>query len=142
MLTATHGETGVIPTTDFPRVYACMMDFGLSGHMISVFATSSGDASLYSTSQFGIIGGGEHEPVRSAGMTLVRIADENFDLSSPARDIGYPDKDAVRFYLLTFEGLRRIDAPQSELGNENSPCYKLYAAGQELLGQLRIASGG
>ena len=130
------------PSAAYPRVYACMMDFGMSGHMFSVIANSTGDASLYSTSQFGIIGGGAHESVRDAGRAFIRVAEENFDLSSPTDDIGYGSPENVRFYFLTFDGLRKVDTPVSDLGDENSQCYGLHNAGQELLGELRMASGG
>ena len=141
MLASSPSDTGVTPSADFPRVYACMMDFGMSGHMFSVFVTSLGDGSLYSTSQFGIIGGGAHESVRESGRALIKIAEESFDHTSPTDDISYGPPEIVRFYFLTFDGLRKLDFRASNILDKDSPGYRLHAAGQNVLGQLRICSG-
>ena len=64
MLTTPPARTGGKPTEAFPRVYGILMDWPISGQTATVFSTSSGAASLYTTSTFGIIGGEGHESVR------------------------------------------------------------------------------
>jgi hypothetical protein len=64
MLTTPPARTGGKPTEAFPRVYGILMDWPISGQTATVFSTSSGAASLYTTSTFGIIDGEGHESVR------------------------------------------------------------------------------
>ena len=142
MLTTSPAEMELVPTPEFPLVYACMMDFPVSGNMCSLFASSLGDVSLYTTSKFGIIGGGAHESVRVPGQSWVTMAAKYYDQAVPTEDISYPGQETVRFYLLTFEGLRKLEAPISELASLKGPYLKLFTAGQDVLGHLRMASGG
>src|SRR5947208_16778437 len=72
----------------------------------TVFSSSTGAASLYTTSTFGIIGGEGHETVRTAAIRFIRAADRLFDSATPTTEYPYPAADRVRFYLLTFEGVR------------------------------------
>ena len=61
MLTTPPVRTGEKPTKEFPRVYGILMDWPVGEQTATVFSSSSGAASLYTTSTFGIIGGEGHE---------------------------------------------------------------------------------
>src|SRR5690349_4680714 len=74
MLSTPAAKFGVAPTAEFPRVYGVLMDWPIGDQTATVFSTSSGAASLYTTSTFGIIGGEGHEAVRAAAMRFVRAA--------------------------------------------------------------------
>lgn len=128
------------PTGACPHVYACLMDFPVGEHIFSVFANSGGDVSLYSTSTFGIIGGGAHESVRNAGQDWVKFMNQNVESSIPTDDIGYANTGMVRFYFLSFDGLRMLETPM--VGIERSDYLTLFMAGQAVVGQLRMTSGG
>ena len=66
MLTTSPQEIGVKPTKEFRRVYGILMDWPIGEQIATVFSSSTGAASLYTTSTFGIIGGEGHETVRAA----------------------------------------------------------------------------
>ena len=57
---------------------------------------------------FGIIGGIGHESVRAK--TFVKETDRYYDDSVSTRDFSYPSVDRVRFFLLTFDGVRAVEA--------------------------------
>src|SRR5690348_16312981 len=90
MLTTPSEKTGQKPTEGFPRIYGILMDWPAGGQVATVFATSTGAASLYTTSTFGIIGGEGHATVRAAAINFVRAADRYFDASRPTAEYPYP----------------------------------------------------
>jgi hypothetical protein len=140
MLTTSPQESGTIPTREFPRVYGILMDWPIGEVIATVFSTSTGAASLYTTSTFGIIGGEGHESVRTAATTLVRAADRFYDAAAPTTEYPYPVGDRVRFYLLTFDGVRFIDTDLASVGNRSSRYAELFVLGQAVLTELRLVS--
>ena len=138
LLTTPPEETGDKPTKEFPRVYGILMDWSIGEHKATVFSSSAGAASLYTTSTFGIIGGEGHASVRTAAMNFVRAADRYFEAATPATDQAYPAGDRVRFHFLTFDGVRVIDTepitvPTSKYG-------ELFGLGQAVLTELRLVT--
>lgn len=141
MLTTSPERTREKPTKEFPRVYGVLMDWPIGEQQTaSVFSTSTGAASLYTTSTFGIIGGEGHESVRGAAMSFVRAADHFFDASTPTTEYPYPTADRVRFYFLTFGGVRVIDTDLASLASGTSKYAELFGLGQAVLTQLRLVT--
>ena len=138
MLTTPSEKMGEKPTKEFPRIYGILMDWPLGEQTATVFSTSTGTASLYTTSTFGIIGGEGHETVRTAAMNFVRAADRFFDASIRATEYPYPTADRVRFYFLTFEGVRVIDTDLASITNGSSKHAELFGLGQAVLTELRL----
>ena len=140
MLTTPPEKTGEKPSKKFPRIYGVLMDWPISEQIATVFATSTGAASLYTTSTFGIIGGEGHETVRAAARNFVSAADHYFDSSSPTADYPYPTGDRVRFYFLTFDGVRVTETDFASIANGTSKYRELFGLGQDVLTQLRLVS--
>src|SRR5215475_5597920 len=55
MLTSPQEKSREKPSKEFPRIYGVLMDWPMSEQIATVFATSTGAASLYTTSTFGIL---------------------------------------------------------------------------------------
>lgn len=140
MLASAPAAFGAEPTDEFPRLYAILMEWSIGEHIATVFGSSTGGASLYTTSSFGIIGGEGHENVRAAAIRFVRAADGVFDASSPTTEFPYPAQGRVRFYLLTFKGVRFIDCDIASIENGTSAYAKLFDLGQSVLTELRVAT--
>ena len=138
MLTMSAAETKVIPTKEFPRVYGVLMDWPIGDQTATVFSSSTGAASLYTTSTFGIIGGEGHDTVRTAAIKFVRAADRLFDLATPTTKYPYPASNRVRFYLLTFDGVRVLDTDFASIENQTSVYAELFGLGQDVLTELRL----
>lgn len=140
MLSTPAKEFGVEPSTEFPRVYGVLMDWPIDDDTATVFATSTGAASLYTTSTFGIIGGEGHASVRAAAMAFVKYADGLYDTAAPTSEFPYPDKDRVRFYLLTFGGVRVIDTDLASILDLTSKYTEYFDLGQKVLTELRMVT--
>ena len=140
VLTTPPEKTGDKPTKEFPRIYGILMDWPIGEETATVFSTSTGAASLYTTSTFGIIGGEGHETVRIAATSFVRAADHFFDASTPTAVYPYPTADRVRFYFLTFGGVRVIDTDLASITNRTSKYAELFGRGQAVLTELRLVT--
>lgn len=140
MLSESPAESGVKPSKEFPRVYGILMDFPIGKETATVFSSSTGSASLYTTSKFGIIGGEGHESVRAAAIKFVQASDSLFDSAKPAKEFPYPAGDRVRFYLLTFEGVRVLDVDLASIQKGLGKPAEIFGRGQEVLTQLRLVT--
>ena len=136
MLKTSPTQAGVVPTAAFPRIFGVVLDWPIGGeNTATIVSMSDGHASLYTTSTFGILGGIGHESIRSAASKFVALADRYFDDSSPAQEFPYPPKGRVRFYLLTYDGVRVIDTDQ--VAAERGKYASLFGLGQDVLTELR-----
>jgi hypothetical protein len=140
MLTDDPKSFGVTPTEEYPVVYGVLMDWPIDEHTASVVSLCTGDASLYTTSTFGVIGGIGHDSVRSAAHRFLKEASKHYDESVPTSDYPYPASDRVRFYLVTFNGVRVIDAPLSSATDDSGKYAALFYQGQEVITQLRLVT--
>jgi hypothetical protein len=142
MLSQPAERFGVEPSAEFPRVYAILIDLPMSrGEIATVFAAATGDASLYTTGTFGIIGGGGHATVRMAAKRAVQAADRFHGAAKSVTEFPYPPPDKVYYYLLTFSGVRLLEdeAPNGNRGPNATA--ELFRLGQEVLSQLRLTTG-
>jgi hypothetical protein len=87
MLRTPPQDLGVAPSNDFPRVYGVLMDWPVGDQTATIFSTSTGSASLYTTSTFGIIGGEGHTSVRAACAAFVKAADRFYEAAVRPRNI-------------------------------------------------------
>ncbi|HWC60575.1 MAG TPA: hypothetical protein VHC44_12845, partial [Verrucomicrobiae bacterium] len=114
-----------------------MMDWPMGTNVISVYGSCMGDASIYTTATFGVIGGIGHEPVRQAAREFVKIAETHFDNAVPTKDFPYPKPGRIHFYLVGYENVRIIDVDEGSLNKGASKYSDLGAAGQKLITELR-----
>ena len=140
MLTMPSAKLGEKPAKEFPRVYGILMDWPTSKTIATVFSTSTGAASLYTTSTFGVIGGEAHENVRNAAKNFVRAADRFFGDAKTTTEFPYPTTDRVRFYFLTFDGVRVIDTDLASMNDRTNKYSELFGLGQAVLTELRLIS--
>ena len=137
MLTTPPAKFGEEPTKEFPRIYGIVMDWPIDDQTATVFSSSTGAASLYTTSTFGIIGGEGHETVRTAAINFVRAGDRLFDSATPTTEYSYPAANRVRFYLLTFGGVRVLDTDLASIESGTSKYAEFFGLGQTVLTELR-----
>jgi hypothetical protein len=138
ILTTRLSELKIQPTKEYPRVYAILMDWPLGTNTITVFSSCVGDASIYTTFTFGVMGGIGQETVRSIAREFVKVGEEHYDSSVPAKRFPYPNSGHVFFYLICFDGIRMIDRDAKMLSAGNDKCSDLYNAGQRVLTELRL----
>ena len=120
------------------EVVAVAMDWPMGEQIVTVLSSSGGDASLYTTSTFGIIGGIGHENVRKAATAFVGCAQHFLPLTSPTTDYPYPDGQSLRFYMVTPSGVRTVLFPFGAVEHADSPARALFAYGQKVVTELRL----
>ncbi len=140
-LSAPAKEFGITPTKDVPRTYAVLIDFPIGQETATLVSISDGSTSLYTTSTFGIIGGGAHESVKSASARLISSSDKFYDEAKPTKTYPYPANGKVRFYFVSFRDVRVIEADLSLIESNKSKYASLFWLGQEVFTHLRIATG-
>lgn len=142
LLRGSAAEFGIINPG---AVWAVAMDMGLSspGNVATVTALADGNASLYTTWTFGIIGGVFHPSVHSAAVRACAIAEKFLTMTIPTRDVSYPAPGRIRFYLLTPSGVRSGEAPADELVTGGHRLAELSSAMNNVLTELRtVAEAG
>lgn len=140
VLSTPAAEFGAKPTRDFPRVYGVLMDWPIGEDFATIFSSSTGASSLYTTSTFGIIGGEGHATVRAAAIAFVQAADRLFDSAAPTTAYPYPGPDRVRFYLLTFEGVRVVETDFASISGRTNKYIEYFDLGQAVLTELRLVT--
>jgi hypothetical protein len=120
------------------EVVAVVMDWPVGERTVTVLSSSGGDASLYTTSTFGVIGGIGHEKVRKAAVAFVACAQHFLSITHPTTDYPYPDSQTLRFYMVTPSGVRTVSFPVSAVQQADSPARALYAYGQQVVTELRL----
>lgn len=137
-LTLRPTALGERPTTEFPHVCAVLMDWPIETGTVTVVARTTGDASIYTTGTFGVIGGIGHENVRSAAKTCVNVAEKHFQIATQTNDYPYPKAGRVRFYLVCFDDVRVIDRDLESVRSGKDSVSDLYEAAQRVVTELRL----
>lgn len=140
ILTTPASELGIEKSAKNTSVYGALLEFPIDKNTATVVALSDGNASLYTTSTFGVIGGIGHDNVRAAATAFVKAANEVHDDAVATLEYPYPASDRVRFYLLTHSGVRVIDTDLASIEAGRSKYTGLYGRGQDVLTQLRLTT--
>lgn len=120
------------------EVVAVLMDWPLGEQTVTVLSSSGGDASLYTTSTFGIIGGIGHAKVREAAVAFVGCAQHFLSITHPTTTYPYPDSQTLSLYMVTPSGVRTVSFPFSAIEQAGSPARALFAYGQQVVTELRL----
>ena len=136
-LNGVPADFGLAPTGEFPKVYGALAEFPMDGGTLTIVSLRDGNASLYTTGTFGVIGGYAHERVRTAAVAFVRAAQDYHDAAAATTDFPYPAPGRVRFYLLTFDGVRVIDTDLSSLEASTNKYFVLFARGNDVVTEFR-----
>ncbi len=134
----TPDNFGIELITDAVAVYSVVMDFRPEEQVIAtVVGSVSGDASLYTSGGFGVIGGFRHDAVRKAAVSLVDVAQsalERFHTTSE-----YPEAvpGETRFFALTNRGVLTAAALDVQLERSDHPLDHVWGAAHGLILALR-----
>lgn len=130
-------EVGLDPDGRF-EAWGFLMETGYPRAIGSVVCVRDGTTSLYTTSGFGIIGGGGHASVREANARLFAELDRHLELLTPTTDTSLPTEGETVLLALTHHGVRRHANLQREFGERRDPCSGVFHAGENVLTQLRL----
>jgi hypothetical protein len=124
------------PVVEGGRVLGVIMDLGYDTAIVSVVGLADGTASMYISNGGGMIGLGENPTVAEAAKRWVAVAEAANGLVEREAD-GLPPEGSVRFNVLTTGPVLVGEATEAELQEGSHPLSPLYAAGQDLIGEIR-----
>ncbi len=120
------------------QIYAMFMEAGYRDTVVSLRCFSEGSISLLFSNGGGMIGIGEHEAARTAGLEFIESAGEYLPLAHKTRSFELPMPGKTRFYFLTFAGVYALDDNEEVLGNGSSRLSPLFYKGQDVITQARL----
>jgi hypothetical protein len=117
-----------------------MMEIGLAKGVASFLAIADGSVSMYTSVGGGVIGAGEHAAVRGAAERFRIVAGDARGLLQSTTEFPLPSPGEVRFHVRTGDDARTGAASEQALRTGRQPLSELYAAGQDLITEIRLAS--
>jgi hypothetical protein len=114
------------------------MDLSLPQGNATIVAFISGDASFYTSTGGGVIGGIGHENVRNAARKFVNSSYKYLDKMIPTIAYPLPESGKVRFYILTPKNIFTYEADEPDF--HKNELSLLYAQGHHLLTELLAAT--
>jgi hypothetical protein len=128
--------TGVQPD----KICAVLMDWPIRDQVATVLASSEGDASLYTTAGFGIIGGVAHEKVRKAAIALTDDARRYLALATPTTDYSFAAAEQIKFFFVLSSGVRSLVFTSAQIEQRDSPAHDLFVHALQVVTELRSIS--
>jgi hypothetical protein len=129
------------PGEPWDRAAVALMELGLDEGSATVVAVADGTVSLYLSSGGGVIGAGAHAAVAAPARRFRElIATARGQLRAVEAFPGPPGSGQVGFHALIGDARYTASAPESALRSARHPLAELYAAGQDVLTEIRLAS--
>lgn len=139
--TATPEQLGLQLPGDKTIVYGVVMDMGMDGGVATIVSYETGDASLYTSTGGGIIGGGKHENVSNAAKRFVNLAQDYLTKAIKTKATALPGKNLVKFYLLTNHGIYAGGGEIKDFENNTSNWTGMFNEANKVITELRLISG-
>jgi hypothetical protein len=137
---ATLEQLGVQLPSDQTKVYGVIMDWDLPEGTATLVSFLSGDASLYLSSGGGVIGGVGHDNVKQASFAFISKAEKYLSKTTKTDTTPLPNKEGIKFYLLTNKGKFVAQEQMKNIENESSEWLDLFEEGNKLITELRMSS--
>lgn len=131
-------SAGLGPTQDRTRLWGAMMETGYPAGVATVVSLADGTTSLYTSSGFGIIGGGAHQAVVGATRAFLAIIEQYLGDLSPEPDPALPATGLVTIRALTYAGRLSASASADDLGHGRHRLAPVFHASHGVLTQLRL----
>ena len=118
-------------------VWGVVMETGYPDGSFSLIVMADGSTSLYYSNGGGIIGGGGHDSVRKVSKDYLLNAQSYYSHGSIVNKYPRPNGGEVKFYFLTFDGIRAYTALENNLGGSNDKLSDLFFSAHNVITELR-----
>jgi hypothetical protein len=139
-LNVTAAQLGLEPDPKAP-IHAVIMETGYADAVATFACFRDGTVSLYLSTGGGVIGGGQHESVRSACFELLSITNEYAqDFIAACERVSafpLPGEDEVFFYLATNGAVHRAQCAEDALAEQRDPFSALFNNCHAVMAELR-----
>ncbi|HME53158.1 MAG TPA: hypothetical protein VKM55_13130 [Candidatus Lokiarchaeia archaeon] len=136
-LTVTPDKIGLSRLTANLEVWGVIMEMGYPEGLATLIVLADGTTSLYFGNGGGIIGGGDHDEVRSEARKFLAMANQALYEMQFTETLPYPLVGRVKFYCRTFDGVFAADAEEDELEENDDVLSTLFQEGNEVIALLR-----
>lgn len=113
-----------IGSTD--RVWGCVMETGYPNGTATLVCLRDGTTSLYTSSGFGIIGGGAHQAVVQANTALLAALTADLDRLPATDDRSLPSVGRTLIRALTYDGRVSTRAPKTASATGKTTCRRSF----------------
>ena len=117
-----------------------VMELVVSGTVATIVATADGSVSMYLGNGGGVIGAGQHAAVVPAAQRFRTVAADSRGLLQQTEEFPLPEPGQVRFHARMTDASFSGTADETALRSGRDPLSPLYAAGQDLLTEIRLSS--
>ncbi len=129
----TAADIGVTRENHAAAVWGVLMETRLDEGYFTLVVLADGSTSLYYSTGGGVIGSGDHDAVRRAGIAYLAQAEQALPATTAATSTAPPAPGETRFHLLTFDGMRSYAAPEIELGEGRDRLAPLFHAAHAVI---------
>jgi hypothetical protein len=139
-LSVTAADLSLAPIEARPHVWGVLMEMGYPDAVATLAVFADRSASLYISTGGGVIGAGEHKPVREEADRFLSIVESHIADFERADETPYPKRGRVRFYVRTFQTTLTAEADEKLLENRLHQLSPVFIAGHAVLTQMRLIS--
>ncbi|HSZ33161.1 MAG TPA: hypothetical protein VK772_07610, partial [Puia sp.] len=136
-LQTTPGQMGLNPDADPSTVYGMVMDWPMSKGIITLVCFNTGDASMYTSTGGGMIGGVTQDAIKKTAVEFVHNAQDFLKLAVKIDTVELPDAGTLQFCFLTPSGIFIARESFSQIENDNSALLPLFVQANEVITALR-----
>jgi hypothetical protein len=133
-------ELGLSAGPGHEHVWGVLMETGYPEAVASLVTIADGTTSLYFSNGGGILGAGDHTPVREATTEFIAAVDAQVGAFRAASEHPLPAVGRVRFYVRTFSGLLTAEADEQDLGENRHALSPIFHIGHAVIAAVREAS--
>jgi hypothetical protein len=117
-----------------------VMELSVDRAIATIVAVADGTVSMYLSTGGGVIGAGEHVAVRAEGQRFRSVVADSRGLLVRTAEFPLPRAGDVRFHARIGQDRFTGVAPEATLRAGRHVLAPLFAAGQDLLTEIRLAS--
>ena len=136
-LHVTPEQLKIVLPADQTKIYGIVMDWDLGDGTATLVSFSTGDASMYLSSDGGTIGGGKIPEVNKAVKTFVGNAQQYLVKTTKADSTPLADKNCIRFYFLTNKGKFTAQENLKNIENNSSSWSSSFEDANKVITELR-----
>ncbi len=136
-LSVTPDQLGLNIPQGTIKVYGVVMDWDMSGTILTLIAYINGAANAVLSSGAAVVGGGKNPAVAEEASEFVLVAQNYINKTLHVTTTSLPAPGTVRFNLLTNQGVFGAQELLSAINDNSSPWIGLFFRGSMLLDEIK-----
>ena len=120
------------------EAFGVVLEIGTGRGVVTIVSLVTGDASMYTSGNSGVIGGMAHAGVKNAAIAFVKTSQNYFHKMQIAKNLDTPKAGDIKIFILTNKHKYSYEAPENDITNEKSDWAELFYKGNDVITQLRL----